>query len=45
MTTDAEHNAAALLASPVRRRLVDALAHQADTAARSGPDRRGAGRR
>ena len=32
MTTDASHNAAALLASPVRRRLVDALAN-ADTGA------------
>jgi len=32
MTTDATHNAAALLASPVRRRLVDALAN-ADTGA------------
>ena len=32
MSTDASHNAAALLASPVRRRLVDALAN-ADTGA------------
>jgi predicted ArsR family transcriptional regulator len=36
MTTAAEHNAAALLASPVRRRIVDALAHQADTAGVAG---------
>jgi predicted ArsR family transcriptional regulator len=36
MTTDAPHNAAALLASPVRRRLVDALAHADGDAATPG---------
>jgi predicted ArsR family transcriptional regulator len=36
MSTDATPNAAALLASPVRRRLVDALAHADATAATPG---------
>jgi predicted ArsR family transcriptional regulator len=36
MTTDAPHNAAALLASPVRRRLVDALARADGDAATPG---------
>jgi predicted ArsR family transcriptional regulator len=36
MTTDATPNAAALLSSPVRRRLVDALAHADATAATPG---------
>jgi predicted ArsR family transcriptional regulator len=36
MTTDATHNAAALLTSPVRRRLVDTLAHADATATTPG---------